>query len=391
MSNDINESFNQKIDIERVLGTIKGENNAPTVIVIAGIHGNETAGVYASKKVLQKINTQQINFRGNLYVISGNINALQKNIRFEKADLNRLWTPENIAYINSSQNGFNADVKEQLEIYKLLKEILLHEKGPFYFIDLHTTSADTKPFITISDSLNNRKFSSNFSIPIVLGIEEYLDGPLLTYINEFGHVALGFEGGQHEDEESIDNCEAFVWLALVASGCIHKNQVKEFNYYENTLLAHSDKLDFYEIDYRYLINDTEDFMMINGFNNFGQISKNQVLALSNTIEVKANMDGMIFMPLYQDQGDDGFFIITKISRIWLNISAVVRKMKLYHLLRMLPGIKMDPVHRHTLIVNPRTAKFLATQIFHLFGYRKQVIKDNKLHFIKRDRRISEFK
>ena len=385
------ESFGKKITIERVLGNIKGENDTPTVIVIAGIHGNETAGVHAAKKILQKIDTQKIKCKGNLYVISGNLNALQKNIRFEKSDLNRIWTHENIVSINTSKNGSNADVQEQIAIYKHIKELLTINKGPFYFIDLHTTSSDTTPFITISDSLNNRKFSSNFSIPIVLGIEEYLDGPLLTYINEFGHVALGFEGGQHDNSESIDNCEAFVWLALEASGCIQKSQILEFSYYKNTLLAHSKKKDFYEIDYRYLINNTEDFIMLNGFNNFEKISKDQVLALSNTIEIKANMDGMIFMPLYQNQGDDGFFIITKISRIWLHISTIVRKMKLYHLLRMLPGIKMDPIHRHTLIVNPRTAKFLTIQIFHLFGYRKQVVKDNKLHFIKRDRKVSEFK
>ncbi len=385
------EPFGEKMTVKRVLGNIKGENGTPTIIVIAGMHGNETAGIHAVKKVLQKIDTQKIQFKGNFYVIAGNLNALQKNIRFEKADLNRLWTLENIEYIKSSKNGFNADVKEQIAIYEYVKMILTTNDGPFYFIDLHTTSADTTPFITISDSLNNRKFSANFSIPIVLGIEEYLDGPLLTYINEFGHVALGFEGGQHNDKESIDNCEAFVWLVLEASGCILKSQIEELNSFKNTLLAHSKKRNFYEIDYRYLINDKEDFRMVNGFNNFEKITRNQVLALSNTVEIKANMDGMIFMPLYQDQGNDGFFIITKISNIWLQISTVVRKMKLNHLLRMLPGIKIDSVHRHTLIVNPKTAKFLTTQIFHLFGYRKQVIKNNKLHFIKRDRKISEFK
>ena len=391
MSKNIIESFDQKISIERILGNIKGDNATPTIIVIAGMHGNETAGVYAAKKILHKIDKQKIKFKGNFYVISGNLNALQKNIRFDTEDLNRLWTHENIEYIKTSNNGFNADVNEQISIYEIIKDIISNNKGPFYFIDLHTTSSDTTPFITISDSLNNRKFSSNFSIPIVLGIEEYLDGPLLTYINEFGHVALGFEGGQHNNYESIDNCEAFVWLALVASGCIHKSQVKKYNYYKNTLLAHSKKMDFYEIDYRYLINGTENFMMIKGFNNFEKIKNGQVLALSNNLDVKANMDGMIFMPLYQDQGDDGFFIITKISRIWLHISAIMRKLKLYHLLRLLPGIKMDQKQKHTLIVNPKTAKFLAIQIFHLFGYRKQIAKDNKLHFIKRDRRVSEFK
>ena len=35
------------------------------------------------------------------------------------------------------------------------------------------------------------------------GIEEYLNGPLLSYINELGYVAFGFEGGQHDDISAI--------------------------------------------------------------------------------------------------------------------------------------------------------------------------------------------
>ncbi len=383
------ESFNQKIRVQRVLATIKGDKASPSIIVIAGMHGNETAGIHAVKRVLKKIETQQLRFSGNLYILSGNLNALEKNMRFEDTDLNRLWTHKNIAHITSSSNGFNADENEQIEMYTLIKGILENDKGPFYFIDLHTTSSATIPFITISDSLNNRKFSANFSVPIVLGIEEYLDGPLLTYINEFGHVALGFEGGQHNETKSIDNCEAFVWLSLIASNCISPKQIDVKNY-TKILASHSLQKDFYEIDYKYQISENELFTMKEGYQNFDTISRNDVLAVSNMHEVKASMNGRIFMPLYQSQGDDGFFIITKISKFWLSLSALARKLKLHHLLRVLPGIRQDVTDRHTLIVNLKTAKFLATEIFHLFGYRKQVIKDRKLHFTKRDRKVSKF-
>ena len=50
----------------------------------------------------------------------------------------------------------------------------------------------------------------------------------------------------------------------------------------------------------------------------------------------------------------------------------------HHFLRLLPGVKSDKRNKHTLIVNPKTAKFLATEIFHLFGYRKKVIKNDFL-------------
>ena len=41
------------------------------------------------------------------------------------------------------------------------------------------------------------------SEPIVLGIEEYLQGPLLSYINTLGYVSLGFESGQHDNKQAI--------------------------------------------------------------------------------------------------------------------------------------------------------------------------------------------
>lgn len=385
------DSFQQKISIKRILGNITGKKTSPSVIAIGGIHGNEKAGVFALKNVVDKIKEQGITLSGNFYAISGNLNALKENIRFETEDLNRIWTHDHIDYIRASDHNRNADVSEQIDLYRIIKDILANDQGPFYFIDLHTTSAETTPFITISDSLENRKFIANFSIPAVLGIEEYLDGPLLTFINEFGHIALGFEAGQHDDDQSIVNCEAFLWMTLVASGCLHKGKLSSYDKYKNILSLNGTPQDFYEIDYRYLINDQDDFIMVPGFKNFDSIHKGQIMALANNIEVKAVMNGMIFMPLYQKQGLDGFFIITKISKFWLQLSAVVRKLKLYHLLRVLPGIKKDPTNSYTLIVDPKIAKFLALELFHLFGYRKQVIKDNKLHFIKRDRKISEFR
>ena len=378
------EAFDEKLTVKRILGSVKGVNKTPTVICIGGIHGNERAGVLALNSIFKKIEKDKIPFLGNFYGISGNINGLQKNIRFEDVDLNRIWSTESIQVINGSDEKIYKESIEQQEIYKQIKEIVNTDKGPFYFIDLHTTSSDTSPFITISDSLNNRNFSSNFLIPTVLGIEEYLDGPLLTFINEFGHIALGFEAGQHYKDSSVDNCEAFIWLALKASGCVDK-----LNYYQRILSMHKEKQEFYEINYKYEITKNEQFEMLYGFSNFESVVKDQELAISNSKKIRASHSGKIFMPLYQKQGDDGFFIISRLSKKWLLFSSVVRKLKMHHLLRFLPGIKQDKNNKHVLIVNPKTARFLATEIFHVFGYRKKVMKDTKYHFIKRDRRISE--
>lgn len=377
------------INTTRVLGNIDGSKNSPTVVIFAGIHGNEIAGVKAAKIVLHKIKENNISFKGNLFVLLGNIKALKNNIRFEDVDLNRIWNKENIT-ANFNNVGVNfSELSEQKEIYAKIKSIMQNNNGPFYFIDLHTTSAHSVPFITISDSLNNRRFSRKFPLPVVLGIEEYLEGPLLTFINEFGHIALGFEGGQHYDEGSVANCEAFIWKALVHSKCVSKKNIPDYKKYKNHLANLCCKYDFFEIIYRYALEDGEDFIMNPGFKNFEPVKKHQLLAKNGGLPIIANKDSRIFMPLYQEQGEDGYFLLSKISKFWLNSSIVVRRLKINHFLRLIPGVNKDPDNNYTLIVDPKIAKYMAKEIFHLFGYRKQIFKDDKYHFIKRDRNKTE--
>ncbi len=385
-------STNQVIestDTNRIIGNIDGSKNSPTVIIFAGIHGNEIAGVKASKIVLHKIKENNISFEGNLFILLGNMNAIKKDIRFENVDLNRIWNKENIHENSRNNDVDNSEKLEQMDIYAQMKEIMQQTSGPFYFLDLHTTSAPSVPFITISDSLNNRKFSKKFPLPVVLGIEEYLDGPLLTFINEFGHIALGFEGGQHHDEKSVANCEAFIWKALVHSKCVSKKNIPDFKKYQKHLSDLCCKYEFFEIIYRYEIKKGEHFLMNPGFKNFEPVEKDQLLAKSDDYPVIADENSRVFMPLYQEQGEDGYFLLSKISKFWLNSSIIARRLKINHFLRLIPGVHKDLDNNYTLIVDPKIAKYMAKDIFHLFGYRRQIFKDDKFHFIKRDRKVTD--
>ena len=65
----------------------------------------------------------------------------------------------------------------------------------------------------------------------------------------------------------------------------------------------------FEIIYRHEIKKGDNFKMEPGFKNFQKIKKGQLLATSNGKEIKSEWDAYIFMPLYQSQGNDGFFVI----------------------------------------------------------------------------------
>ncbi|SNZ01131.1 succinylglutamate desuccinylase/aspartoacylase family protein [Flagellimonas pacifica] len=375
--------LDEGIKVERMIGRLQGSKNGPTLVFFAGIHGNEHAGVVALKQVMQKLQIDETPIHGEIYAIAGNLKALEKNVRFQTEDLNRIWLPERIAAIQSKNDECSDEEIEMLGLYNLLCEILENGEPPFYFIDLHTTSSDTLPFIVLNDSLLNRKFASKYPMPIILGIEEYLVGALLSYINDLGYVSLGYESGQHDDPKAIENCLNFINYTLLMSDSISLDGKKE-RLLEDSIRKLAKPIQaFYEIYFQYQISSECKFKMLPGFVNFQQISKGTKFAHCNETAIIANRKRQMFMPLYQNQGSEGFYFIRPISKILLWLSKKLRTFKADHLLVRLPGIRWKSGKKDTLIVDQRIARFMAKSFFHLLGYRARQY--NETHLVVKSR------
>lgn len=383
------EALNEEFEVGRIIGEFHGDDDGPVLVFFGGVHGNEPAGVIALMRVMQEIERIKPKIRGSIYAIAGNLNALTKGVRYETVDLNRIWTKDQVRKLKNNsftEEEINADVLEQLELFALGERIFEKHAHQVYCIDMHTTSAETVPFITMNDTLINRKFSRKFPVPVVLGIEEYLNGPLLNWIIEIGYPCIAFESGTHHDARSIDNHESFVWLSLVYGGLISYDVLP--NYYEHLVRLGKENPEqhkVFEIWHKKHIQPKEDFSMKPGYYNFRQLRKGEAIAESSQDgEIKVSEDCRIFMPLYQGKGNDGFFLIRNISPFWLNLSATLRKIKFEGLLTLLPGVKRDPKESYTLVVNRKVAKYLATEIFHLLGYRSKQHGPEELRFSKRE-------
>ncbi len=372
-------ALKQNIDVDRLIGKISGDQPGPTLVFIGGLHGNEPSGVFALHRVLQELQRSDISFSGNFYALAGNLWALERGQRFDKEDLNRAWTSERLAQLQAGTlQPSNEDIAQQIDIYQTIRHIMEIETGPFYFFDLHSTSSDTIPFLTVNDSLLNRKFTEQYPLPLILGIEEYLEGTLLSYLNEWGYVAFGHEGGQHDRLDAIENHIAFIYLTLVFTGFLERSSIdfeKQYNLLDQEANGHER---FYEIYYRYEVKNDEDFIMLPGFRNFQTVEKGTELAHKNGHTVTAEQGGLIFLPLYQSQGNDGFFQIRAIPPLFLRLSSVMRKMHIDRILPLLPGIRWTSPQREALAVDLRVARFFATQFFHLLGYRNKRIDRNSL-------------
>jgi predicted deacylase len=383
-------SENEHISIERRIGRM-GNGNGPTVVFTGGIHGNEPSGVLALHDVTGLLRTNGVELNGNFIALAGNLSALAKGIRFNEEDLNRIWTHSRVEELQAhSLESLKPEMIEQQELFDIISTLLINEEGPFYFIDLHTTSGPTVPFLTINDAMINRKFAEKFNLPVILGIEEYLEGPLLSYINELGYVGVGFEAGQHDDPEAYRNQVAYILEVLEVCGLLNSTDLPSFH--ELTApLAELDH-DFYEIRYRYAITEGEEFSMKPGFTNFERIATGELLAWSGENEIEAPQKGLIFMPLYQNQGDDGFFVIRRLNGLVLWISKILRRIRFDTVLTMLPGVRRSPSH-DGLEVDLGMARFFAKDFFHLLGYRSAKVKTGVLHMTNRERnsRSSDYK
>ena len=377
----------EDVDTVRVIGHIKGKDKGPTLIFFGGIHGNEPSGVIALEEVLGRLKSHKDQLKGNVYGIRGNIPALAKERRFLEDDLNRIWTRQGIDTIKAKNPAERSSEENELvKIYQIISRILTDDPGPYYFIDYHTTSSPTLPFITINDALINRKFARLFKLPVILGLEEYLEGPLLSYINEKGYVAIGFESGQHYTQEAIENSVAFTWLTLLFTGAIDEEFLADQKNYIALLKKSAlGNTNFYEVTHRHLITQKDNFTMIPGFRSFDTLAEGTKLASHNGKKLKTDKKTIVFMPLYQEQGEEGFFLIRKIPNWILKLSAAMRKIRIDYFLTILPGISWGSATKDRLMVNLKVARFLSKPFFHLMGYRSKTVDATHILMSNRER------
>ena len=250
------------------------------------------------------------------------------------------------------------------------------------FFDLHTTSSPSVPFILINDTMNNRTLAEKYPMRVILGIEEHLEGPMLSYINDQGYISLGFEAGQHEDHNTLEINRNFILQTFLLSGFM-----KDKNLYQDLIRSRRNlpySHTFFEVRHRYKIKEGEDFTMIDGYANFSRIRNNQLLAKNQDGEIRSIEGGYLFMPLYQRKGGEGFYIIKLIPKFWLRFSSFLRKINFDYLLLALPGVHRVSEEYKTLSVDARIARYLSRELFHLFGYRRVRRMGFKYMYIKRE-------
>ncbi len=358
--------------VARELGRVEAVESGPTLICIGGLHGNEPAGVLAIDRVLQQIHRREEGLCGRMVGIAGNLRALAAGRRYVEHDLNRAWRPGRVEQLQALPGPLDGEDQELVELNAVLSRVLDEAPGRIFLLDLHTISGPGPAFAILDDTLQNREVALDFPVPLVLGLEEELGGTLANYMTARGVTVVGFEAGLHDDPMSVDRAAAAIWIALDSCGIFEHESRSEVVAARDLLQQQNGcPARIVEVRYRHSVEAGDSFEMDPGFSSFQPIEAGQEIGTASRGRVEAPRSGLLLMPLYQDQGNDGFFLANEVRPAWLPFSAAVRRVGVERFLHLLPGVERHPIRRQTFIVDRRYARWMARQLFHLLGFRQE--------------------
>ena len=292
---------------DRVIAQLRGDPAGPTLIVIGGMHGNEPAGIAAARTTLAALPAAAV--RGELVALIGNLRAGAAGRRCLTEDLNRMWTAERIAEARaagSPESGESSESSELAELSAAIDAAIARARGPVFVIDLHTTSAAGVPFAVVGPTAEHRRFAEAFPLPGILGLEAALPGVLTGHYGRGGCVTLAIEGGQHTSAAAADNLAAVIAIALEATGVVAAAPNAD-RARAHLLRARGELPHLIEVVVRHGVRRGDGFRMVPGFANLQRVAAETLLARDATGELRAPFDGVVVLPLYQPDGDDGFF------------------------------------------------------------------------------------
>lgn len=304
MENNNNESYT------RIIGTYSSNKKGPLLFVTGGVHGNEPSGVIALKKVFEELEKTKPEIVGTVIGVVGNKTALNGDKRYIDEDLNRTWTIENV------ESG-KKDTREKMEMFEIIDVLEQFPEKDFtrrYFLDCHTTSAATVPFISVQEVNDNDSWAHKFPTYIIRGFSDIVSGCIDHYLSRTGLTGFVFEAGQHTDPRSVENHEGLIWLAIKEACSLNLEEISCYpECVDKFVEKNAPDQKTFEIIHRHGLENADVFKMEPGFENFQKIKKGQLLAFLNGKEVRSEWDAHIFMPLYQSQGNDGFFVVKQVK------------------------------------------------------------------------------
>ncbi|PID87694.1 hypothetical protein CSB07_00020 [Candidatus Gracilibacteria bacterium] len=264
------------------------------VLVFSGIHGNETSGIEANKKLATQIIKGEIKIlRGSLtLVLEANEQAIEKGVREVEKNMNRLFT-DNIK--NTCYEEARA-----IDLMKLIRE-------SNYLLDLHSTSGPSIPFAYAEE--NSLELAKKIGINNIISgwgkLSEKkgnnnIAGDTENYMNKKGGQAITFEAGNHNNPNGAEISYKILLNFLATLGIIEKKYYKIIEG-EKT---HTKITGYYTAK-------TNSFKYAIKAENFMRLKKGTLIGYDGGLEVKAEEDMILVMPKKEEIVREGIEVFFK--------------------------------------------------------------------------------
>ena len=317
--NEVKQNRRPTKKISRLIGRHTGDKRGPLLICLAGVHGNEPAGLEALRLIFKMLEIEPLanpgfRFRGRLVGLLGNRQAFTQGKRYLQRDLNRMWTREEIDRVcHMPRAMLQAEDLELRELYEAItQEIDDYRPERLVLLDLHTTTARGGIFSVVSDDPESVRIGVELHAPVIKSMLRGIRGTTLHYFTrdrfDFQTVGVAFESGQHEDPLSVNRAIAGVINCLRTVGNVFAEDVE--NRHDQLLIEYARDLPkVAELIMQHSVQPGDHFQMAPNYQNFQEVRKGELLAQDRHGNIYAEADGCILMPLYQEQGEDGFFLV----------------------------------------------------------------------------------
>jgi succinylglutamate desuccinylase len=239
---------------------IQGKKPGYKVGVIGAIHGDESVGIAALDFLKEFFEAHDLN-AGELYLITGNPKALNKNIICIDDNLNRMFNTNDVI---DCTNSMSYEYKRSRELMPLLASF-------DYMLDIHSTNQPGPVFSIIKkEDMLHKKIASLLPVDFyTYNWNDHITNTTCDWVNKNGGVAITIECGDHTHEYGSQ--------AAIKASKIFLQSIQMHNF---DLDIHPIKKSIKIIGSEY-VQDKDSFAYCNRYNNFQNILPGEQIAQDN--------------------------------------------------------------------------------------------------------------
>ncbi len=266
-------------EVVELIGAEKG----PTSMILVGVHGNEKCGIKAIENLLPSLQIE----KGRVLIAYGNPRAIEINVRFTEANLNRMFKSDTL-FSDTEKKSYEYQRAQFLKKYLDQADALL---------DIHASRTQQSRTFVICEE-NGLSIANCLPVDLIVsGVDTVQAGGTDYYMNSLGKIGICVECGYLGDPESTDVAKESILAFLAERGHITSN-------------VQPKKQPQLQVFFMY-VTKSPSFSLAKPFEDFEQLTKNQIIGRDGIEEVRAPQDCVIlFSGNREKAGDEAFLLGT---------------------------------------------------------------------------------